>query len=160
MTTPMIDEVHEWTRDDCCLSTDKSRLDFGVIHDFLAHCYWSPGIPMDLVRKAADNSLVFGLYTNDHQIGYARVVTDFARHAYLADVFVVPEHRGQGLGKWMIECVLSCPSLKDVPAIMLATRDAHGLYEPFGFKTPTDASALMFAQHAGLPWKRADMIRE
>lgn len=156
----MAEETYEWTNGELVLSTDSGRLDFDVIHGFLAHCYWSPGIPMEVVRKAAANSLVFGLYTSDDQIGYARIVTDFARHAYLADVFVLSAHRGQGLGKWMIQCIMSCPSLADVPSVMLGTRDAHGLYAQFGFKAPTDTAGLMFAKHAGMPWRQPDMIEE
>ncbi len=156
----LIDEIYEWTRDEYCLSTDRNRLDFDVIHDFLTHCYWCPGIPMDLVHKAADNSLVFGLYARGDQIGYARMVTDFARHAYLADVFVLREHRGQGLGKWMIQCIMSCPSLADVPSVMLATRDAHGLYAQFGFQTPSDTTGQMVSTLAGMPWRQPDLVQE
>jgi GNAT superfamily N-acetyltransferase len=123
----------EWTRDRFTVTTDRARLDRDVIHRFLASSYWAENIPRAIVDKSIDNSLCFGLLEESRQIGFARVVTDGATFAYLADVFVLPEHRGAGLGKWVIECVRSHPDLQGLRRWLLGTRDAHGLYRQFGF---------------------------
>lgn len=125
---------NEFRKDDFVISTDKRKLDFRVIHNFLTNCYWSRGISMKLVRKAASNSICFGVYHKKEQIGYARVITDFVRFGYLADVFIIEQYRGKGLSKWLMKTILSHPLLKNIHAWMLATKDAHGLYEKFGFK--------------------------
>jgi GNAT superfamily N-acetyltransferase len=123
----------EWTRDKFTITTDKARLDRDVIERFLGSSYWAENIPRSTVDKSIDNSLCFGLLEENLQIGFARVVTDRATFAYLADVFVLPDHRGQGLGKWLIECVVSHPELQGLRRWLLGTRDAHGLYQRFGF---------------------------
>jgi GNAT superfamily N-acetyltransferase len=123
----------EWTRDKFTVTTDKARLDRDVIERFLGSSYWAENIPRSTVDKSIDNSLCFGLLEENLQIGFARVVTDRATFAYLADVFVLPDHRGQGLGKWLIECVVSHPELQGLRRWLLGTRDAHGLYQRFGF---------------------------
>ena len=123
----------EWTRDRLTVTTDKARLDRSVIHAFLRTSYWAENIPLSVVDKAIDNSLCFGLLDEDRQIGFARVITDSATFAYLADVFVLPEHRGRGLGTWLVECTVSHPELQGLRRRLLGTRDAHGLYEKFGF---------------------------
>ena len=123
----------EWTRDAFTVTTDRARLDRDVIHRFLASSYWAENIPRAVVDKAIDNSLCFGLLEESRQIGFARVMTDCATFAYLADVFVLPDHRGAGLGKWLIECVMSHPELQGLRRRLLGTRDAHGLYRQFGF---------------------------
>ncbi len=123
----------EWTRDTFTVTTDRARLDRDVIHRFLASSYWAENIPRAVVDKAIDNSLCFGLLEESRQIGFARVMTDCATFAYLADVFVLPDHRGAGLGKWLIECVMSHPELQGLRRRLLGTRDAHGLYRQFGF---------------------------
>jgi GNAT superfamily N-acetyltransferase len=115
------------------VTADPARLDLDVIHGFLASSYWSPGIPRATVERAIAGSLNFGLYADDVQIGFARVVTDRATFAYLADVFVLPEHRGAGLGVWLVECVLAHPALAGLRRFTLATRTAHSLYTRFGF---------------------------
>ncbi len=115
------------------VSTDPARLDLDVIHAFLVTSYWSPGIPRATVERAIAGSLNFGLYAGDAQIGFARVVTDRATFAYLADVFVLPAHRGSGLGVWLVECVLAHPALAGLRRFTLATRTAHALYARFGF---------------------------
>ena len=115
------------------ISTDPQRLDLDIIHGYLARSYWAQAVPREVVAAAIRGSLCFGLYTGGRQVGFARMVTDAATFAYLADVFVLEEHRGQGLGKWLIECVLAHPPLQGVRRLMLATRDAHGLYRQFGF---------------------------
>ncbi len=123
----------EWTRDRFTVTTDRARLDRDVILQFLASSYWAENIPRSIVDRAIDHSLCFGLLEANSQIGFARVVTDSATFAYLADVFVLPEHRGAGLGKWLIECVVSHPELQGLRRWLLGTRDAHGLYRQFGF---------------------------
>ncbi|MFC1525588.1 GNAT family N-acetyltransferase [Candidatus Latescibacterota bacterium] len=155
----MEDGTYEQTRGEYSVSTDRSLLDFDVIHAFLTHSYWCPGIPMEAVHKAAANSLNFGLYLGTVQIGYARVVTDYTRYAYLLDVFVLREHRGHGLGKWLMQCVVQCPTLQDLRAIALGTRDAQGLYRQFGFEPVQDPSRYMVRRRE-MPWYQPDLIQE
>lgn len=117
------------------ISTDKARLEISAIHAYLTRSYWSPGIPRATVENAIAGSLCFGLFTEKaEQVGFARMITDNATFAYLADVYVLEEHRGKGLAKWMMETILAHPSLQGLRRILLATRDAHGLYAQFGFK--------------------------
>ena len=115
------------------VSDDPDRLDLDVIHGYLSRSYWSPGVPREVVERAMRGSLPFGLYDGAQQVGYGRVVTDRAVLAYLCDVFVLETHQGLGLGAWLVECVLSHPDLHRLKRFMLATRDAHNLYERFGF---------------------------
>ncbi|HEY0095933.1 MAG TPA: GNAT family N-acetyltransferase [Archangium sp.] len=124
---------NEWRHGDYVLSTERSRLDLDVIHGFLTRSYWSPGIPRETVERAIQHSLPFGLYFGASQVGFARVITDFASFGYLADVFVLEEHRGKGLSKWMMQVLFSHPQLQGFRRWMLATRDAHGLYRQVGF---------------------------
>jgi GNAT superfamily N-acetyltransferase len=123
----------EWRREEYIISTDKSRLNVDLVHEFLKLTYWASGIPDEIVRRSIENSLAFGVYTDDEQVGFARVVTDYATFAYLADVFVLEAHRGRGLAKWMMEVITSHPRLQGFRRWMLATRDAHELYRRFGF---------------------------
>ena len=123
----------EWRRGEYLISTDKERLNVELVHRFLKDSYWASGIPEEIVRRSIDNSLAFGAYTDNEQVGFARVVTDYATFAYLADVFVLEAHRGRGLGKWMIEVITSHPRLQGLRRWMLATRDAHKLYRRYGF---------------------------
>lgn len=123
----------EWRRAEYSISTDKALLDLGVVHGFLARCsYWSRGASVENVRRRIENSLVFGLYRGREQAGFARVLTDYASAAYLSDVFVLPEHRGRGLGGWLVGVVLSHPDLEGL-RWRLATDDAQGFYRRFGF---------------------------
>ncbi|MFI4930867.1 MAG: GNAT family N-acetyltransferase [Burkholderiales bacterium] len=130
-------------RGDYAISTDVQRLDVLAIHAFLSRSYWSPGIPLALVRRAIDHSLCFGLFHRDEQVGFARVVTDRASFAYLADVYVLEAHRGRGLSKWLIEVMRAHPDLQGLRRFLLATRDAHELYRQFGFKELAYPSRLM-----------------
>ena len=123
----------EWQRGDYLISMDKGRLDLTVVHGFLSKAYWSEGAPIEVIQRSIERSLVFGLYKGDQQIGFARVVTDYATFAWLADAFVLETFRGQGLGKWLIEVIVTHPELQGFRRWMLATRDAHGLYQRFGF---------------------------
>jgi GNAT superfamily N-acetyltransferase len=133
----------EWERDGYRISTDRSRLDLNGIHAFLREAYWSPNVPRDVVERSIENSLNFGLYDADGaQVGFARMVTDRAAFAYLADVYVLEPHRGRGLGKWLVETVLSHPDVQGLRRIVLGTADAHSLYERYGFR-PADASRIM-----------------
>jgi len=117
------------------ITTDRDKQDIVVIHDFLSnHSHWSRGIPIETVRKSIDNSLNFGLFHQDKQVGYARLITDYATIAYLGDVFVLPEYRGYGLSKWLMEVVMSHPDLEGLRRWVLLTSDAHGLYEKTGWK--------------------------
>jgi GNAT superfamily N-acetyltransferase len=125
----------EWTSDGYLISTDPARLDRAAIWGFLRTAYWSPGVELEVVERSIEGSLPFGLYAPDgEQAGFARVVTDRATFAWLADVFVLSPHRGRGLGVWLVETVLSHPDLQDLRLIVLATADAHTLYGRFGFK--------------------------
>lgn len=135
--------VYEYRRAGFSVSTDPERLDLDVIHGFLHHSYWSPGIPRETVVTAVRNSLCFGLYDQQRQIGFARVITDYTTIAYLADVFILPHYRGQGLASWLIECVVQCPNLRQIRKFLLATRDAHGLYEKVGFEVVSHPERLM-----------------
>lgn len=115
------------------ISTDRERLDLPMITEYLAHSYWAEGIPLPVVERAVQGSLCFGLYEGTRQVGFARCVTDAATFAYLADVFVLESHRGRGLARWLMEVIVSHPDLQGLRRFSLVTRDAHGLYEKFGF---------------------------
>jgi len=127
--------------------TDPSKLDVVAIHRYLTRAYWSEGIPQHIVEKALANSLCFGLFQGTQQIGLARVVTDRATYAYLCDVYVLEEFRGKGLGVWLMKCVTSHPDLQGLRRFSLATRDAHGLYEKFGFAALKKPQSLMEIVH-------------
>src|SRR5690349_16595851 len=129
-------------RDGYLISTDAALLDRAAIWGFLRTSYWSPGIAREVVDRGIDNSLVFGLYDESGaQAGFARVVTDRSRFAWLADVFVLERHRGRGLGVWLVETIVGHPELEGL-RMVLGTADAHGLYERFGF-APVDAEQMM-----------------
>jgi GNAT superfamily N-acetyltransferase len=119
------------------VSTDAARLDRDLIFGFLRTSYWAHNIPRQVVERAIDHSLCFGAYTGNVQAGFARVITDRATFAYLADVFVVPEHRGRGVSKLLMQTILAHPDLQGLRRFLLATQDAHGLYTRFGFKPLT-----------------------
>ena len=126
-------EIMEWQKDDYILSTDKSRIDISAVHDFLSQSYWAEGIPRETVKRCIENSLCFAIYHHEMLVGFARAISDFATFAYLADVFVLPGHRGKGLSKWLIQIILDHPQLQGLRRFTLATKDAHGLYAQFGF---------------------------
>jgi GNAT superfamily N-acetyltransferase len=131
-------------RGDFLISTDPARLDILLIHDFLSNdSYWAAGRPLEVVRGSLANSLCFGLYERGQQVGFARVVTDQATFAWLCDVFVLEPYRGRGLSRWLIECVMGHPALGGLRRFLLATRDAHGLYERYGFTPLADPTRFM-----------------
>jgi GNAT superfamily N-acetyltransferase len=131
-------QPREFTRGDYMVSTDPSRLDLAWIHAYLTHeSYWARGITQQIFNISVENSLCFGVYNQVEQVGFGRVISDFATFAYLADVFVAQKVQGRGLGKWLVRCMLAYPELQGLRRWMLATRDAHGLYEKFGF-TPVE----------------------
>ncbi len=133
----------DWQKNGYQVSTDPARLDLDVVHGFLRTAYWSEGIPRDVVARAMNGSLNFGLYSGQRQIGYARVVTDKATFAWICDVFVVEAERGRGLGRWLIACVMDHPALQGLRRWMLSTADAHQLYRAFGFEIPAEPERLM-----------------
>jgi GNAT superfamily N-acetyltransferase len=131
--------IVEHRRDQFLISTDRARLDLDMIHTFLTSCYWAKGISREIVARSIEHSLCFGVYDGSGaQIGFARVVSDFATVAYLGDVFILESHRGRGLSKWMMEFIMQHPALQNLRRWILLTRDAHGLYAQFGF-TPVKA---------------------
>lgn len=134
--------IYEYQKDEYIISTDKTKLQFDVIYSFLSTSYWSPNIPLETVKRAAEHSLTFGIYKHEIQVGYARIISNFATFAYLADVFVLESERGKGISKWLMECITQLPDLQGLRRWMLATRDAHGLYAQFGF-TPLDKPEIM-----------------
>ncbi len=129
--------IEEYHRDSYTISNDPSRLDVTFLHHFLStSTYWARNRTLDVMRRAVENSLNFGVYCGEAQIGYARVVTDYATFAWLCDVFIVPDHRKNGLGKWLVGCVVNHPDLKPLRRLLLATRDAHDLYARYGGFAP------------------------
>lgn len=127
------------------IATDNSKLDINLIHQFLCkESYWAKGIPKNIVEKSISNSLCFGLFYKDAQVGFARLVTDKATFAYLADVFIINEHRGNGLGKWLMKTIHEHPELQNLRRWILTTKDAHGLYEQLGWIKPPDDYVYRF----------------
>jgi N-acetylglutamate synthase-like GNAT family acetyltransferase len=139
--------VMEHRRGEFLISTDPARLDLDVVHGFLTDCYWAKGIPREVVARSIEHALCFGIYDNGgHQVGFARVISDFATIAYIGDVFVLETHRGCGLGKWLMQCISQHPALQGLRRWILTTRDAHGLYSQFGF-TPVKAPERYMELH-------------
>ncbi len=122
------------TRDAYTITTDQARFDVTAIHQFLTRSYWAKGIPFETVRRSIENSLGFAILHGERQVGFARVITDKATFAYLADVYVIEEERGKGLSKWLMEVILAHPDVQDIRSFYLLTGDAHGLYRQFGWK--------------------------
>jgi len=133
----------EWRRGDFLISTDRARLDRSVIHEFLKSSYWAPQVPRATVDRSIDNALCFGVYEGSRQVGFARIISDFATFAYLADVFILESHRGRGLSVWLMETIRNHPDLQNLRRWMLATRDAHGLYRKSGFASLSHPERMM-----------------
>lgn len=125
------------------IDTDKARLDRALVHGFLTESHWARGISLHLVERAIDHSLAFGLYREGRQVGFARVITDLATFAYLADVFVLAPERGRGLALWLVRTILAHPDLQGLRRWLLGTRDAHGLYRRCGFAEPPPPFAFL-----------------
>jgi N-acetylglutamate synthase-like GNAT family acetyltransferase len=126
------------------ISTDKSELDVDAIHAYLTKSYWSPGVPLSVIAKSIQNSLCFGVFdSRQKQIGFARMITDCATFAYLADVYILEAHQRKGLSKCLLSEILGHPDLQGLRRVLLATRDAHGLYKQVGFKELTNPQTLM-----------------
>jgi len=134
---------HEHRDGDILVTTDPSRLDLETVHGFLAGSYWAEGIPRDLVERSIRNSICFGAFEGPRQVGFARVISDRATFAYVADVFVLPSHRGRGVGKRLMACVTNHPELQGLRLWTLFTRDAHGLYRQYGFAEARHPDRLM-----------------
>lgn len=139
----MLEQIIEVIQENFMVSTDKSKLDLFVIHAFLTKSYWATNIPFEIVKKSIENSLCFGVYDNGKQVGFARIISDYATFAYLADVFVLPENRGNGLSKFLMQTIKTHPELQNLRRWMLATKDAHKLYEKFGFTRLIDPDPIM-----------------
>jgi len=126
----------EWKNGEMLVSTDPAKLDAGAVHAYLTRSYWAEGISREIVERSLRHSLCFGLFEANQQIGLARVISDYATFAYLADVYVLEKYRGRGLAKWLVRCVQAHPQLQGLRKFILVTRDAHELYRPFGFAAP------------------------
>jgi GNAT superfamily N-acetyltransferase len=137
-------KTYEAVNNGFLISTDKSKLDITFIHHYLsAASYWAKNIPLQYVQRSIEHSFCFGIYKNSEQAGFARLITDYTTYAYLADVFIATPYRGMGLSKWMIEYITTNPEVQGLRRWMLATRDAHTLYEKFGFAAPDKPQNIM-----------------
>jgi GNAT superfamily N-acetyltransferase len=125
------------------ISSERGRMDVGAIHAFLTRTYWARGIPLETVQRAIDNSVCFGVFQGPAQVGFARVITDQATFAYLADVYLLDEHRGKGLARRLVQAVLAHPRLQGLRRWLLVTRDAHALYRPHGFEPVAHPDRIM-----------------
>ena len=132
-----------WQDGDYQISTDKMRLDVPAIHNFLVNAYWSKGRPLDVVRHSVEHSLCFGLYHQQDQIGFGRVISDFSTFAYLADIYVMNQYRGRGLGKRLLTCITQHDQLQGLKRWLLVTADAHSFYEAYGFSPLTSPERFM-----------------
>jgi GNAT superfamily N-acetyltransferase len=136
----------EWSRDGWTISTDARRVQLDVVHGYLARSYWAERIPRELVARSIENSVCFGVYERgnpERQVGFARVITDFATFAWIADVFVLEEARGRGLATWLMEVIAAHTDLQGLRRWNLVTRDAHGLYRKTGFVAPAAPESYM-----------------
>lgn len=139
----------DWQKENFIISDEKEKLDAEYIHDYLSNkSYWAEDIPLETVKKSIDGSICFGMYENAKQIGFARVVTDKATFGYLADVFIDENYRAQGLSKWLMEIIMIYPELQGLRRWMLGTKDAHSLYEKFGFEPLENPKRVMHIYNA------------
>jgi GNAT superfamily N-acetyltransferase len=145
----------EWRRDDYVISTDRTRLSLETICSFLSRSYWADHRTREATERSLSHSLCYGLYYRDKQIGFARLVTDYATFYWLCDVFIDEDQRGKGLGKWLMECIMETPEVKELEFGILVTRDAQGLYAKYGFEEATAvAKAFMYRLREDLERKR------
>lgn len=145
----------ETRKDNFLLSTDKRKLDIAFIHHELANSYWATNIPREIVERSIENSLCFGIYDGDKQVGFARVVSDYATFAHLCDVFVTESYRGRGLSKWLMMHLMAHPQLQGLRGFTLGTKDAHGLYAQFGFTPVPAPERLMVIAKPGIYEQRS-----
>ena len=137
----------EWQKEAFLISTDKQKLDLAFIPHYLSEeSYWAEAISFETVQKSIDNSVCFGVYYNKQQIGFARMITDEATFGYLADVFIDTAFRGKGLSKWLMQVIMDHPPFQKLRRIMLATKDAQGLYQKFGFVHPVSEQEIMYVR--------------
>jgi GNAT superfamily N-acetyltransferase len=133
------------------ISSDKDLLQIEAIHDYLSlESYWAKGIPLELLKRSIDNSICWGIYFENQQIGFARVISDQATFAYLADVYILEAHRGKGLSQRLMENIMAYPSLQNLRRWTLATVSAHAVYRPFGFKNPEFPERMMEIVRPGM----------
>ncbi len=139
----------EWKRAGFVITTDPAKIDVDATHEFLSQKgYWAEGVPREIVARSIENSLCFAIFDTSNpdgnkQIGFARAISDFATYAYLADVYVLEPYRGRGLSKWLMEVIMAHPKLQGLRRWNLVTRDAHGLYEQFGFTRTANPERYM-----------------
>jgi GNAT superfamily N-acetyltransferase len=134
-------------KEDYHISTDKSMLDLQLIHNYLSgESYWAKGMPLETMKRSIQNSICFGVYLDDQQVGFARIISDCATFAYLADVFIIQDHRGKGLSKMLMEYIMNLPELQGLRRWVLGTAHAHGLYAQYGF-TPLAKPERMMEKH-------------
>ena len=135
--------TQEWRLGEYIISTDKHRLDLRAIHSFLTKSYWAEGIPFEIVKKSIEHSLNFGVYIAERQVGFARVITDYATYAYIGDVYILEDFRGQSLSKWLMQVIADHPELQGLRRWALLTSDAHELYRKTGFQEPLNPELYM-----------------
>jgi GNAT superfamily N-acetyltransferase len=146
---------HSWQKGNYEISTDPARIHVSRVHGFLTNSYWGRGIPPETVRQSIENSICFGIYHGQEQVGFARVISDRATFAYLADVFILPQFRGRGLSTWLMECIMAHPDLQGLRRWVLATQDAHGLYARYGFTPMKSPERWMELHHPDVYAKAA-----
>jgi N-acetylglutamate synthase-like GNAT family acetyltransferase len=136
-------KIENYIRDNYLITTDPEKTDLDAVCKLLGNSYWAKNRKRETIEESIKNSLCFNLYASDKQVGIARIISDFATFAYLCDVYIDEEYRSHGLGKWLMECILSHPSLKNIRRIELTTSDAHELYRKYGFKEVSEPQKLM-----------------
>jgi GNAT superfamily N-acetyltransferase len=151
-------QITEHRRGKFVISTDEERFDLEMVHGFLTESYWAEGISREVVARSIQNSRCFGVFCDGKQIGFARVISDYATFAYLGDVFVLEAYRGHSLGKWLMECIVGHPRLQGLRRWTLLTRDAHGLYAQFGF-TPLKRPERYMELHDPEVYRRDQNLR-
>ena len=151
-------QITEHRKGKFVISTDEERFDVDMVHGFLTGSYWAEGISREIVARSIQNSLCFGVFCDGQQIGFARVISDYATFAYIGDVFVLESYRGHGRGKWLMECIVGHPRLQGLRRWTLLTRDAHGLYGQFGF-TPLKKPDRYMELHDPEVYKRDQNLR-
>lgn len=139
-------KMNEELKNRFSISTDKGKLNLETVYNFLKNSYWAENIPLSVVEKCIDNSLCFGVYEGDKQVGFGRLITDYATFAYFSDVFILEKYRGLGLGKWLVETMLQHPDLQGLRRWLLATKDAQELYRQFGFQEVKIANSIVFME--------------